>query len=1118
MRSILQSETRPTACRSSGGLLCRRLVLPWFRVLSLLAVILAAVGGGFGRVAANTPVVLPALPDDSLVPEVVPFPLPGDSWVAWMQREWLRPEVTGPLAESELIGPGQEPAALRRGRELLRGGAERLGEERLWAVAASALRSSERAAAAAEVGEARLRRGAAAAAARAFRRALETFPQHSEQWTLRFWEAAALAEEGERERAATLLALAADAPQLRAELGGPGGERAAAARLFALRWAGWLEALEMNLPAARHHWRRALGMAAADSRLADSLALSIAETHFAEVAWESVAVQLERPGGRRDASPRWDLLEGRACYELGRFARADSLLARVTDGVDVPPGWQDEARIVRGWIALQSGEAQRALTFYAQVSGERLEDIPPARYGAALAYIRDGDCAAAEEILAPAPPVAPDDPLHHLWAYALAFARFHLARYDDALVGLEAFRGRALADSLGRAAWSLRGDSYFRTARMEEASAAYTRAAAMLPEIPESLQRRQALAALGAARWGAAARLLGDLLLKFPGTPRAPEYAFWRGEAFYRLGRLPEAREHYGRAARLGADPVHCAYALGWCEYRAGNYAVALTHFDRAAPRCGRCRLGGDIALRRGNCLFNLGRIEEAAEAFAAAERLAAADTVDALEREAAFRWAWSLMRLEDYRGARRHFAGIHERNPDDSLAARALYWEGQALFREQDFTAALERFARLLDHPAAGDTLRARALLAGGDAAFNADRVDEAIEWYRRLLEAPGADRVVRRSAHESLFECRQLRGEWEAAQLILQDLVVQFPEAIAGGDRHLQLGDGFFDQRRYADALTTYGDFLEYARPDDPRMEEARYRMARCREELGQTRQAALAFATLGERQGFRYRSPALLRAGVLFLRTGEPRLALQALERRLALDLTPGEAALTRAYLAQAYDELGEALAARNEWEKVARAGSAVAESLRAIGSVHLARSAFEARQWEAAMTAYAAADSLGLPHRIHRALYWAGEAAFRLGEVERARGFLEAFLRRGERAPLWEATARMRLAECYEAGQQWSAAREQYERVIAMPLEMESILVEARERLAAMESEAAAGGGEAREEERAAEPEPAGPAGAAGSEQAEPSAREPHTAKPKAGESDEVEEHGQNESIP
>jgi len=980
---------------------------------------------------------MPAYPDEWWLPLAAPVP--------------ELPAVARALAESRAIAAGEEALALREGRALIAAGETLEGEARLEEVARAGLSGRQRSAAALARGESLFRRGEAAAAAAAFEAALAG-GSGERNWAAGFWHGAALAKAGDPGRAAAVLEASADSPELRAALLGPDAAAARRARSLALRWAGWLEANRGEIASARRLWRAALAAAGGRPGLADSLTLNLAEIHFAEGEWDSVAALLARPRDPQARDLRWDLLHGRACFELEDWAEADSLLARVTEHPGEPPrAWVDEALMVRGWIALKGGETEQALALYGQVSGERSGDLPLARYGAALAHLQEGRADEAEGLLAPGPPVAPGDPLHDRWAYGLAFARFVQARYAEALAALEPVGDGGAGGALAQAAWMLRGDAHYRMGRMEEAGAAYARAVAAGGE-SEELLRRQALAALGTERWGPAARIFGDLVRKFPATARAGEYRFWRGEALYRLGRLDEARAEYVRAENLGADRLSCVYASAWCSYRQDRFGEALKEFARAAMLCGGCPLASDIAIRRGNCLFNLGRLDESARAFAEAERSAgaAADTTGA-GREAAFRSAWALLRLEDYAAAAEQFARVGGEGPSDELAARAVYWEGQAWLRAGDHAAAFDRFQLAAAHPQAPDTLRARAFLATGDAAYNLERPAEAIDWYRRVLESPGADGAMRRAAQESLFECRQLRGEWDEAREALDELTANYPDAVAGGDRHLQLADGFFRHGRYRDALQAYGDYLERARPDDGRQPEARYRMARAREALGQWREAAEAYAALGEVPDFHYAADALLRAGVLYLEGGDAQRALVSLERRLGLPLSPAGAGLTRAHLARAYEALGEKRAARNEWEKVAHGGGDIPDSLRAIGSFQLARNAFDNREWSAAFAAFRAADSLGLPGEIHRARYWAGESAFRLGSPREAARWLESFVAGGEQEPLWEATARMRLAECYESLERWDDAREQYETVTRMPLKMESLGEEARERL-------------------------------------------------------------------
>ncbi len=955
--------------------------------------------------------------------------------------DWPRPELVRSLVVCDELIPLRERESLRRARNLMAGGRAGAGEALLRALGEQASEPELRARAWLELAAALAGAGRGAEAMSVIERALAAWDWGDQAWRLRAWRAWLLVDLGQMQSGAQALVEAAGAA--------PAGLRM---RAELARWAGWLQAGRGDFEAARAAWRQALQDARAFPALADSLRLALGQSFVTEGRWAEAAAYLRAAAARPRAPALGRFLLGRALYQSGRGDSAEIVLrGLIEDPPEAPAPWLDEARVILGWLALARGETARALELYGAVSGQRPEEVLPSRYGTAMALIADGRSAQAESLLAPGAPVDRDHPLHYPWVYALAFARFQLERYPDAIATLEAFRERARADSLSGGAWSLRGDCFYRLGQAAEASAAYAEAATHYPDAPEALLRRQALAALALQDWATAVRLLGEVIVRYPGTDQGAEYNFWRAEAYYRLERRDDARRHYRRALALGADPAACSYALGWCDYEEGRYAAALTHFDRALALCRDCPFAVDLLLRRGNCLFNLGRIEEAERSFARAASQAQAGALAGLSGEATFQRGWALLRLEDFAGARAAFARIREEQGENALGSEALYWEAVAFFRQELYDQAAERFRAVQAGRGTPDSLRSRAQLGLGDCHFNLGDYRGALEWYRGILGSPGAADEMLQTAHESVFECRVALNEWDLADSALATLEARFPRAQGLADRHLQVAEGYLREKRYQSALDAFGNFLERAPTQDPRLLGVRYQIARCREELGQRDAAAAAYEALGEREDFRDRSEALLRAGVLRLEGGQAREALRPLEKRLALDLNPAQTALTRAYLADGYQRLGERQAARAEWEKVAARGGGATDSLRAVANLRLGRLAFEGREWQAAFLHFAAADSLGAAAAVYRPRYWAGEAALRAADTTRAIPWLEAFLELPEPEPLWEATARLRLGACYVGRGRLRDAHEQYEAVLRLPLREEALRDEARQRL-------------------------------------------------------------------
>lgn len=516
-------------------------------------------------------------------------------------------------AQHDLLA-GRERESLDRGVALIRDGLFPEGETLLREVAVASLDPHVRLEAWARLGESELRSGAPGAAGEAFSRALATPGVAAEAWRVRLWEGAARAAAGDARGAVTALREAsrdADPPE----------------RLLAHRWAGWLE-WSMGEPArAREIWRAGLRDAPHGGAAGDSLELDLAESWFAGSAWDSVIATL----APEPTTDRGRSLLGWALFMAGEPAAADTILARLTGG-RASGAVLDPALLLRGWIALERGASADALAWLRRIDRAARGLRIPARYATALAAMQQGAFAAADSLLALSPEPREADPLRRPWTYARAYARFRQGRYAESVMALGPVSARAPLDRLDQAGLLLRADADFRQGHVADAYAGYVRAASREVPATQELLWRQAVAALGSEQWGAAARVLDELLLKFPGAPRTAEFHFWRGESLYRLGRLAEARTFFTRAERLGGDAARCAYALGGCDFQEERWEAALHGFDHARSLGGVGTLDGDLALRRGECLRRLGRDAEAAAALAEAETLAATDLAPARE------------------------------------------------------------------------------------------------------------------------------------------------------------------------------------------------------------------------------------------------------------------------------------------------------------------------------------------------------------------------------------------------------------------------------------------------------------------------------------------------------
>lgn len=950
-----------------------------------------------------------------------------EDWLPRALAALARPELTAGLAAEAAIVPTREGEALAVAGARVQED-EREALARFETISAAALDPLIARLADLTLGELLLRAGEPRRAAAALAAAPRD-PRPEAVWRRQMLEASARAAAGDRAEARRLLAAAGEGA--RAELASLRGNARASvleARRLALRWSGWLAAQEGDQTGARALWRTALAETSPPAATADTLRLAVAASWFAEGVWDSAAVWAAPPGPGREAArepsgqrrgPAWDYLLGWAAFARGEYATADSAFSRLpVAGPEVPAAWVDQISLARGWIASRRGDPESALRHYARVrAGESGGAADLRRYGEAVAQLQAGALEEAVALLDSPPPgfqresegprtASPDAGgaqsllddegaarLAGLWLLARAYARAQLGWDEQALADLDGFHGRGEGDPLGSAAAVLRGDLHFRRGEMEAAYALYTGVATGLDDPPEDLRRRQALAALGAGRWGAAARGLADLQLKFPATARAAEYAFWRGEALYQLGRLGEARALFERAERLGADAMRCAYALGWCAADEGRAALALELFDRALRACARCELADDLRLGRAYGLARLGRLDDAdAEILRLCKRWD--EPLDSLllqEPEAepdAGAGDEGPARLGDEpaarpaiapgparRAAAERFVEVARAEPASALGAHALYWAGAILQRAGQACEAVQTLRRGADHPGASDALRARILVARAGAARLCGGVGASVADYREALAGGVLGAQERRTVYVALIGDLARAGDWSGAQ---EALAAMEGEGLRGGaelsEARLQLAAALASAGRGPEAQRCYEDWLA-ENAGSPRADEIRLRRAELIEAGGDWESALREYAILADTALPAMQSQALERAGMLHLLRREDRPALDAFRRRLALALSPAEAAETRARIAAAHERQGERAAASNEWEKIAHAGPQVPDSLRALGSFQLGRIALESGDARSALREFEAADSLGYGPEASR---WVAEA--------------------------------------------------------------------------------------------------------------------------------------------
>jgi len=471
-----------------------------------------------------------------------------------------------------------------------------------------------------------------------------------------------------------------------------------------------------------------------------------------------------------------------ACYELERFDDAAGVLAEL----ERVPGFEyaAEASFRRGQCELARERYDAAVAAFERVlAGDAAYLTDSALFLAAEAHFRAGEPARAEarytELLERERADGEGDadgtePEHARDAeYALCWCAFQRSDHARVVERVRRFLTEHPRDPLAGELSLLAGESLLELGRPREALDAFD-------AVPDGPHRAAARRGAGFARAGlgdplAAARAFAELLDHHPDSRFAAEAALHLGIQLLEAGEaenalrafelpqaVPDAELRYWKARALAAT--------GEGEHALDELEAAL----RAEPEP---ELAERIHLARGDLLFELGRPEEAARAYAESD--------SDYSLHAAAVASFNAGRYDEAAALARRLLAAH---PDGEYAARTRLTLGEALFAAGDLAAAEEAFSAALAAPD-GTDLAARGLSRLGWCAFRTERHGEAAERFGRLAR----EHPEHELAAEALYmeaRARLAAGDRERARDGFARYLERFPDGALAPRAGLELG----------------------------------------------------------------------------------------------------------------------------------------------------------------------------------------------------------------------------------------------------------------------------------------------------------------------------------------
>jgi TolA-binding protein len=211
---------------------------------------------------------------------------------------------------------------------------------------------------------------------------------------------------------------------------------------------------------------------------------------------------------------------------------------------------------------------------------------------------------------------------------------------------------------------------------------------------------------------------------------------YWRGEAYYRLGRYEEARKDYvtfmGIPGSLNLNESSMLrYNLGYTFFNMKDYPNAIVHFKAFESEGGNAKtdLRADARNRLGDCYFIATNYRTAIDYY---DKVIDHGKTDA--DYAMFQKAFSLGLINNERGKADVLSSLISRYPSSSYVPNAIFERGRAYTLLEDYSRGEADFNSIVNSYGSSPFVP-RALVQLGLLYYNTGQNDKAVEQYKKVI-----------------------------------------------------------------------------------------------------------------------------------------------------------------------------------------------------------------------------------------------------------------------------------------------------------------------------------------------------------------------------------------------
>ena len=234
----------------------------------------------------------------------------------------------------------------------------------------------------------------------------------------------------------------------------------------------------------------------------------------------------------------------------------------------------------------------------------------------------------------------------------------------------------------------------------------------------------------------------------FTALTEAEGKVYWKGDAYFYLGKIAMEKGSYREAADFYASAVETAayaerkvdslYQLGWSYLRLSRFEEASESFEKLAEEFPDHELAGESLYRSGIALSYKEDWKASLDRF-----LPALNVIDypTLREELLYQISWSYFMLEEFDSAMAYLGELQKNYPDSPLPADGLFRAAEALQEAGKTAAAVYAYKRvfsLYPHAPLAESALFRAL------SFSSDLTEQFLLMKEYLLKFASPEKAL--------------------------------------------------------------------------------------------------------------------------------------------------------------------------------------------------------------------------------------------------------------------------------------------------------------------------------------------------------------------------------------